>query len=78
MIQAYRKYISALDELFVIAEDIQKCTDLRRLPHLVFLRNEMIKELKMLRSNLNQKESELFVNGEDYKVDFNKKTIVNR
>jgi hypothetical protein len=71
MIQTYRKYISALDELFIIAEQIQKCTDDRKLPHLVFLQNEIIIDLKMFRSILNQKESELFVNGENQKTDFN-------
>jgi hypothetical protein len=71
MIHVYRMYVNTLDELFVIAKEVQKCTDPTRLPHLIHLQTTIIEDLKVFRSILNQKESELFVNGEDYKVNFN-------
>lgn len=71
MIQTYRLYMSLLNELFIVSEQIQKCTDDRKLPRLVFVQTEIIQEVKMLRSILNQKECELFVNGENQETNFN-------
>jgi hypothetical protein len=65
MIETYRSYVLALDELFVIVKEMQTCTDYDDIQCLVGMKNELIKELRKLRSILNQKESELFVNGEN-------------